>query len=160
MVLAAPEALIGWSAIALGSAPVLWQRLRHRHPHWRVRPPPESRYRIDWDHAGVCTRHPEREDESVLWKDVVRVSLIAAQRSPRRPTHFILLQDRAGLGATFPIGAPGTEELLAHLVSIPGFHRERYEQGLTATFEEVHSCWVGDGVPAWGAGPLGEVPPR
>ncbi len=155
MTVAAPSSPLAWLILALGLSASAHQGIRWRHPAWLRRLPPEARYHVDWDRQGVRSRHPDRDDESVKWTDVVRVAVVTTVRAAGRPHCYVLLHDRAGLGASFPVDAPGVDALLSHLIALPDFDRARYDDARSSETEDVFSCWVGNGLPAWGAGPLG-----
>jgi len=141
-----------WLVVA-GSAAAIWNDVRPpRRRRRRLRP--ESRYAVVLSAEGLISRHPQRPDEVVRWDQVTQISVVTTRRISAPPHLFLLLHERSGIGATVPVGAPGSEVLLARLSDLPGFDLAAVVAARHHDGDDVFPCWQGEGLPL-GAGGAG-----
>lgn len=158
LVIATPDAPASWLALGCGLAVLGLEQLRQRRRgRRRRRVPPESRYRVTLDGEGLRSHHPQRPDERVRWGEVVRVSAVTTAWTGRPPHLYLLLHERGGQGASVPVGAPGSPELLRRLGEVPGFQMDVVMRAQAHDGDEVFGCWEGDGLPIDVPAPVSEL---
>ncbi len=141
-----PTSVLSWVTVlsALGAGVLDWRRHRTAPRPGRR---PEQRYSLELDDVGLRSRHPLRPDEVVRWSDVVGISAVTTARTARPPHLFLLLHERRGPGATVPLGAPGSRELLERLAAVPGFDLAAVAAAREHDGNDVFPCWRGAGLP-------------
>lgn len=96
---------------------------------------------IQIDDRGVRRQLADGRFESVIWADLLEMSILTTSDGPFAKDVFFVLEGRDGTGCAVPQNAAESSVLLERLQRLPGFDNEAVIRAMTSTGDNKFVCW-------------------
>jgi hypothetical protein len=101
---------------------------------------PESLTQVGYDSERIWVKHPNQEEESILWDDLIGVAIKTTDEGPYNPDVFWILgtKDKTLI---YPGGATGESEMIERLQKLPNFDNEAVISAMGSVHNNTFICW-------------------
>lgn len=100
---------------------------------------------VSFDEERVFRDLADGRTESIGWAELEKVTVVTTDAGPWGEDVFVLLEGRAS-GCAVPQGSVGSQELIEHLLKLPGFDEQRLIEAMSSTSNARFVCWVKAGI--------------
>jgi len=101
----------------------------------------EERYLVIMEEDRISCLHPEKPDESILWREISEVVIVTTNKGPYEPYIWILLVAENGQGCVFPLGAKNSRIAIEKILGFPGLNLAVWANALKSTGNDRFVVW-------------------
>ncbi|AYN05575.1 hypothetical protein [Flavobacterium sp. 140616W15] len=101
---------------------------------------PEEEYIIPITDESIKVEHPDRETETILWKDIESIKLINTDNGPFAPDVWLALIDK-NTGCLIPQRTKGFETVYAIVSEYENFNFENFIESISCTDNGEFLLW-------------------
>ncbi|MEP7220638.1 MAG: hypothetical protein ABI876_17060 [Bacteroidota bacterium] len=104
---------------------------------------PEEQYVVEISDAGISCTLPDGERQTVAWSDLKEVAIETNDSGPWG-MDFLWVLTGDSSQCIIPQGATGEQELVDHMMAMPGFDYDAFISATTSTDVARFPCWQRD----------------
>ncbi|OGP92621.1 MAG: hypothetical protein A2Z19_07625 [Deltaproteobacteria bacterium RBG_16_54_18] len=101
---------------------------------------PESLTKVGFDSERIWVKHPNQDEKSILWKDLIGVAIRTTDEGPLNPDVLWILGTKEKT-LVFPGGATGESNMIERLQTLPNFDNEAVISAMGSAFNNTFICW-------------------
>ena len=101
---------------------------------------PESLTEVGFDSERIWVKHPDQDEEFILWKDLIGIAIRTTDEGPLNPDVFWILEAK-GKTLVYPGGATGESEMLKRFQTLPNFDNKAVISATGSAFNNTFLCW-------------------
>jgi len=101
---------------------------------------PESLTQVGFDSERIWVKHPDQDEESILWEELIGVAIRTTDEGPYNPDVFWILGTKEKT-LIYPGGATGESEMIERLQKLPNFDNEAVISAMGSAFNNTFICW-------------------